>query len=231
MKKFLTSVGPGVLFLILLGLSYYFFRNKAIVDALESMVHDSSALSVVTYILILVAATVVAPVSAVPLMPLASHLFGPFETALWSIIGWWIGAMIAFVIARYFSATLLVRFVSKERMEKYRHLIPKEFEFSTAVVLRLMTPVDFLSYVLGLFTAIPMGTYALATLIGISPFAFIYSYAGIALLEGNMKLLATIVLSGVVLFGIAYSVRPTFLTSKASVEMGSTPVVRKKLKQ
>jgi len=39
-------------------------------------------------------------------------------------------------------------------------------------------PVDILSYAVGLFTDIHAITYFWATLVGIVPFAFIFSYAG-----------------------------------------------------
>lgn len=204
MRKLASSSIPVMLFVLLLFLSYYFFRNESIIRTLETFVGDGSPGSVAAYVLILVLATIIAPVSAVPLMPLAAHLFGPFATSLWSVVGWWVGAIIAFVIARYFSDTVLVRLVSKEKMEKYKGLIPAKYQFGTVVLLRLMTPVDFLSYVLGLFTNIPLRTYALATLIGITPFAFVYSYGGEALFSGNWKVLAFIVLGGVALLAVAW---------------------------
>jgi uncharacterized membrane protein YdjX (TVP38/TMEM64 family) len=44
--------------------------------------------------------------------------------------------------------------------------------------LRIAIPVDLLSYALGLFSKVRYRDYALATIIGISPLAFILAYLG-----------------------------------------------------
>ena len=44
--------------------------------------------------------------------------------------------------------------------------------------MRMILPVDVLSYLLGLFSKVDLKTYTLATFIGVIPFAFILSYIG-----------------------------------------------------
>ena len=132
----------------------------------------------ILYIDILVIATVIAPLNAVPLLPVASVLWGWFFAGLLSIAGWTLGALIAFSLARRYGAPLVRKFSSLEQIEKYEKLIPKENIFLSIVFLRIAVPVDILSYLLGLFSHIPLSTYLIATLIGISPFAFIFAYVG-----------------------------------------------------
>jgi len=47
------------------------------------------------------------------------------------------------------------------------------------VFLRVGVPVDVLSYGLGLFSKMPLKDYFFATLLGVSPFAFVFSFLGI----------------------------------------------------
>ena len=113
-----------------------------------------------------------------PLIPIASNIFGWVLTAILSIIGWTIGALVAFELSRKYGVFLVKKFISLKQIEKYEKLIPEKNIFWGIVFLRIAVPVDILSYVLGLFSHIKFRTYAIATLIGISPAAFIFAYAG-----------------------------------------------------
>ena len=42
--------------------------------------------------------------------------------------------------------------------------------------MRMVIPVDVLSYAIGLFSTMSLKSYTLATVIGITPFAFIFAY-------------------------------------------------------
>ena len=133
---------------------------------------------VMAYIALGVIATVVAPLSSLPFLPLISLLYGWFFAAIFSIIAWSIGSLIAFWIARRYGKTLARKFVSLERLERLEAKIPRERFFWSVVLLRVIAPVDVLSYALGLFSTIKTGGYALATVIGITPFAFVWAYFG-----------------------------------------------------
>ena len=60
------------------------------------------------------------------------------------------------------------------------------------MLLRILIPVDILSYALGLISAMPLSHYILATAIGITPFSFIWSYAGEAAFSQEYTNLAAI---------------------------------------
>jgi uncharacterized membrane protein YdjX (TVP38/TMEM64 family) len=62
-----------------------------------------------------------------------------------------------------------------------------------------------LSYALGLFSRISLWKYSMATLIGMTPMAFILSYAGGALLTRNFELLTILSVSFAIIFvGLSY---------------------------
>ena len=202
--RFFGRMLPAVLFLGMLFGTYLIVKNDSLMSVVERYVAQDAYTSVLWYIFALFFATVFAPVSAVPLMPLASHIFGPFMAGVYSIAGWFLGAMVAFLIARYLGGPVLTFFISKEKISRYKDIIPHDYYFLSVFLLRMITPVDFLSYALGLFTAIPFRTYALATILGIIPFAFIYSYGGDALFNENYVLFSAIIMVGVTLCVIAY---------------------------
>ena len=146
--------------------------------ALKAFIYRHETGGALAYIALGIVATVVAPLSSLPFLPLVSLLYGWFLAALFSIISWSIGSYIAFWIARRYGRGIVQRFVSLERVEKIEARIPKERFFWTIVLLRIIIPVDALSYALGLFSTITTREYMLATVVGITPFAFVWAYFG-----------------------------------------------------
>lgn len=130
----------------------------------------------VTYVLLGILATVIAPVSTLPLIPLATALWGGFVSAVLNIIAWTIGAIIAFIISRKYGKPFLSRYIDMKKIANYEKLLGGKYIFWNIVLLRMTTPVDVLSYAIGLFSSVRLSAYAGATFIGIIPFAFVFSY-------------------------------------------------------
>lgn len=128
------------------------------------------------YVLLGILATIIAPVSTLPLIPLATVLWGGFVSAILNIIAWTIGAIIAFIISREYGKPFLSKYVDMKKIANYEKLLDGKYIFWNIVLLRMVTPVDVLSYAIGLFSSIRLSMYAGATFIGIIPFAFIFSY-------------------------------------------------------
>jgi len=159
-----------------------FILASFIVHTYESEINmlaeRGGAFGMIAYIFIVVLAIVIAPISTVPLIPIASGLWGWFVAGVLSIAGWAIGAQIAFHLARRFGKPLVEKLISIEKLNKFEEQFSKEHIFWTIVFLRIIIPVDILSYAIGLFSNIKSGTYTLATIIGITPFAFLIAYSG-----------------------------------------------------
>lgn len=147
---------------------------------LETYVGSYGAVGAVFYVLITIASTVFAPLNTFFLLPVAVALWGPFVAAILSIIGWTMGAVTAFLLARTFGYPLITRIGSIQKMETMVRRIPEQNIFFWIVLMRMAIPVDILSYALGLFLPVPLPVYTAATLIGVTPFAFIFSYAAAA---------------------------------------------------
>ncbi len=166
----------GVLIILALFLiSSYIVRNN--IDYIKSLIGDGFY-GIFIYFLIIIIAIVIAPISMTPLIPLASGLWGWFNAAIIHVTGWFIGSIIVFILCRAYGVDLIRRFVSLKEIRKFESKIPRGEYFLDIVLLRMIVPVDLLSYALGLFSKVNFRTYALATFIGIMPFAFVFSYLG-----------------------------------------------------
>ncbi|HEY9583603.1 MAG TPA: VTT domain-containing protein [Candidatus Paceibacterota bacterium] len=143
---------------------------------IKSIVGDYGYLGMIIYILFNILSTVIAPINAVPLFPVATMLWGPFITAILSIIGWTLGSILAFLVAVKFGKRIVSRIIDVEKLQKIEDKLRGRDVFWWIVLIRMIVPVDILSYAIGLFVPISLGKYTLATLIGVIPFAFIYSY-------------------------------------------------------
>ena len=154
------------------------FYSQKYGEEAKIFVERGGAFGMVAYAVIAIIATVAAPISAAPLIPIAANAWGFVITAALSILGWTTGALIAFAIGRKYGLPLAQKFISVHNLEKLHKHIPQERIFWSVVLLRIMIPVDLLSYALGIFGVLGWRRYTLATIIGITPFAFIFAYLG-----------------------------------------------------
>ena len=146
------------------------------------------------YVALFAASVVVMPFSSLPLLPLATRSFGVVPTALLSTAGWWLGCLLAFQIARL-GRRYLERITSLQRVDELEARIPADIGFGGIVVLRMVLPVDVVSFALGLLKQLRFGRYALASLLGILPFSFVWSYAGGELGAGRYAAFVAVVVA------------------------------------
>lgn len=113
-----------------------------------------------------------------PLIPVASNLWGWQLAAILSVVGWTLGAWVSFTIARKYGLPLISRFISVKKLHAFEKKIPRNHIFLSIIILRIAVPVDLLSYALGLFSSIKTRDYIIATAIGVTPFAVIFALIG-----------------------------------------------------
>jgi uncharacterized membrane protein YdjX (TVP38/TMEM64 family) len=112
-------------------------------------------------------------------IPIGVATFGPFWAAVLCIVGWWLGSVAAFAVGRYYEKSLLSRFPSFQNYLYIDKLVTEKNMFWKLIFLRMTFPVDVLSYALALFSKrVTHSMNAITTLIGIAPFAFVFTYAG-----------------------------------------------------
>lgn len=191
--EIIAGLTVGILFLISAYLS------STYIVFIEEFIHSHAVWSELLYIGSVCLATILAPISATPLIPIATAIWGPFLSALYNIIGWTVGAVFAFWIARKYGFKRVSKSKKLQVLQKYTESIPTKKLFWTIVFMRLVLPVDILSYAIGLFSKIKLRSYILATVLGITPFALLFSYA--VLFPWWAQILALIFASTVLFFG------------------------------
>lgn len=187
--------------LVILITPFLFVVN--ISDVFLKYMGGNYAVSSFVYILALILSVVVAPFT-MPLFLIAGGIFGPLVATAYNIIGWSVGAVIAFLLARFLGRSVLSRFVSLRRINEYEKKIPEKLEFLSIVLLRMVVPVDLLSYALGFFSNISFARYTIATIIGITPFAAVFAYGGSALFDGKYFVVGVLTVAVLLVFCAGY---------------------------
>jgi uncharacterized membrane protein YdjX (TVP38/TMEM64 family) len=111
----------------------------------------------------------------------AGILFGPIWGAVYNVLAATVGAVLAFVIARFIAPNWIARAVNgRVRLEAMTEAIDSEgWRFVAFVRLVPVFPYNLLNYALGL-TSIRLAPYTLATLVCMIPVDLAYSYLGYA---------------------------------------------------
>ncbi|MBI5816981.1 MAG: TVP38/TMEM64 family protein [Candidatus Yonathbacteria bacterium] len=178
------------LLIVILILPFAFVKDS--LAFLQSIVHESNGWGMALYVLLLAGAVVV-PFFNFPAFILAGALWYPLIAAMLGILGWSLGAAIVFYISRTVKKPLLQKFISLNKIEEYEKRISHVEKFWSIIFLRIFVPVDVLSYALGFFTSVPFTRYMFATVIGVTPFAIIFSYGGYTFAQGKYFVFITVI--------------------------------------
>lgn len=174
MKKILRI---SILVLLVAGIAAaIFYRDQFDTETLESWVKNAGSAGPLLFMLIYVIGTVFFLPGAV-LTLAGGALFGPAFGTFYNLTGATIGAMIAFLAARY----LAHGWVEKKtggRLKQLKQGVEGEgWKFVAFVRLVPLFPFNVLNYALGL-TKIKFSHYSIATYIFMLPGAFAYTYLG-----------------------------------------------------
>jgi uncharacterized membrane protein YdjX (TVP38/TMEM64 family) len=150
----------------------------------------------------LYAGAVVLVVPGAPLTLAGGALFGPWWGTFYIVVGASVGAVLAFLIARYVRGEQGVAKVGstwRAKLAQYDEAMGKQ-GFVTVLFLRLVPlfPFSVLNYGLG-FSSVRLREYAMATVVGIVPGTFAYAYFGNAL---AMLMVSELVVAAVLLLGL-----------------------------
>lgn len=176
MKKILI-----IILVLIASVGLFFYRTEFLqfVKSLESL---SAERPFFVATILVVLKTLVAPIGfpGTPLTLLSGSLFGNFLGTIIALVGNTLGAILAFLLARY----LLKDYVQKNLLSKHKKIQVyekrlEEKSFPTVVVLRLIPlfPFNALNFILGV-TTIPLKEYALASFVGMIPGTALFVYFG-----------------------------------------------------
>lgn len=191
-KKILIPVITLLLFVVV---SFY---SKKYATSLAESELLSSTWGAFMYVLIMMTAVIVAPFETLPLLPVAATLWGANVAAILTIVGWTIGSLVAFTLARKFGRKLVYRFTDNNTLEEWAGKLPRRQIFWLVAFARFLLPIDVISYAVGLFTKMPLHSYLAATVIGIIPFAYIFAYG--SQLKTSLQLIAMAIVLIIIIF-------------------------------
>jgi len=175
---------------------------ESILTGLEQYVLDAGPWGPIVYIFIMIIAIVVSPIPSSPLAIFAGTVFGLWWGMLWTMIGATAGAMIAFYIARIFGRPVVRKFVPEKELAAVEDQFPEHHIAWTIFFLRLL-PLPFfdaVSYAAGL-THISMQKFFTATVFGLIPLVFIFTYFG-DIFADNLVAVTSLVLFVTLIFFI-----------------------------
>ena len=176
MKNERISSIIGIIIIISLFFIFSYFLQKYL-DFFKTY-FDIGIFGMFLFILIVALSIVLAPVSSVPLFPLATGLWGWVIAGVLGVAGWIIGAVIAFLLARRYGVSLVSKFFPMKKIHRFESKIPHENVFLSLVLLRMFIPFDGISYLFGLFSNMKLKSYTTATIIGLIPSTFLIAYLG-----------------------------------------------------
>lgn len=194
----------AVFILALLYIVTSYYSNNYSEEILSYLGEGSLVKAALLYIFLSIISVVVAPIASLPLLPILANLWGSFWAGIVSILGWTLGNLIAFILAKKYGRPIVKKIGTEKEIADLREYLPSKNDnlFGNLVLLRIIFPVDLLSYVLGLFAPdIKLKTFFWSTLIGIAPGALLFSYLG------TMSVAFQIILFGVAFLIFYYGSR------------------------
>ena len=161
------------------------FKPERLAAALDSF----GALAPLVLILCMALSVVIPPIPSLPFDLAAGAAFGPFLGAVYAVIGAEIGAIVSFLIGRAVGQETMSRLLKADLVFCQKCT---DHQLMGMVLFARLIPVfsfDVISYGAGL-TNISLRTFALATLVGMTPATFAFTYLGSSVVSAQWPLIA-----------------------------------------
>ncbi|MCR4753897.1 MAG: TVP38/TMEM64 family protein [Lachnospiraceae bacterium] len=162
--------------------------GSADVEAVKEYIRSYGTLAVIVSMLLMVLQSVAAPIPAFLITFANSAVFGWIAGAVISWTGAMLGAALCFGLARLFGRDFVVKLTGKSALQSVDQFFVS-YGAKSIFIARLLpfVPFDPISYAAGL-TGMSFSSFLIATGLGQLPATIIYSYAGSAMLSGNIRL-------------------------------------------
>jgi uncharacterized membrane protein YdjX (TVP38/TMEM64 family) len=166
------------------GLSSVNYEQYLSLSALTRQLNDAGPFAPLLLIGSMAVAVVIPPIPSLPLDLAAGAVFGPFYGALYAVIGAEIGAIGCFLLARALGRDALSRLL---KIEAVFCQTCTDHQLMGVMFLARFIPVfsfDIVSYGAGL-TNISLKAFAVATLVGMAPPTFAFTYFGSSIVSAE----------------------------------------------
>lgn len=156
----------------------------------------------VVFVLLAAVSAMLAFVSSAALVPAGIVTWGVVPTAAMLGLGWLLGGVLAYAVARYFGRPLLVHFTSLEALAPYERRIGPGTPFGFVLLFQLALPSEIPGYVLGL-TRYPLHKYVGALALVELPYALATVWLGREFVARHVLPFVAIIAAGVLVGALA----------------------------
>lgn len=166
---------------------------------IEIINYTKNNLTPFTYIIIMIVAIIFSPIPSAPLAIIAANTFKPHLALIYTLIGAEIGAIIAFILSRYF-ITEYIKIKFKKQYNKINFY--SENKLAIIIFTTRLLPIfqfDIISY-LGGTTKISLQKFSIATFFGMIPVTIILIYSSYFLSIKNILIYLIIIGTIILLF-------------------------------
>ena len=170
-------------------------------DYTRTIIESRPVLSQVVFVGMAAVSSILLFFSSVALVPLAVNAWGPGYTLLLLMIGWFVGANLAYCIGRWFGRRVTEYFVAADTLDRYGHLMSSKLKISEVALLKLALPSEMPSFALGI-VRYPIAKLTIVLLASELPFALWAVYLSVALISEQRAVFVAVLVAGFVLLGL-----------------------------
>jgi uncharacterized membrane protein YdjX (TVP38/TMEM64 family) len=195
-KKIIRNIVIGILIVVIL-FTISTLLVERYIGFLTNLVQKNYYTGAILFTLAQIIAIVFAPLTSVPLTPIASRTYGFFITLFLVYVGSVIGSILAFIIAKKYGKPFVSKMINIETTEGIFERLDTKYLFVDLILLRIAAPADLLSYSEGIFLKISFETFLITTIIGSIPGSIFFAFLG--LLSISSQLLLWLLAAGVII--------------------------------
>ena len=192
-------VAAGLVALVLFARETEWLERLTDPEALQTVVEGLGAFGPLAVVLLLASAIVFSPIPSAPIAIVAGAAYGVVWGTVLTVVGACLGAVTAFVIARFLAYNAVRRWETVRRPLEWLERGNSQNWLMAAVFLTRLAPFlsfDAISYAAGL-TPLTFWRFALATLAGVTPISFLLAYGGEAAIGGGDPVLMLLAFGGI----------------------------------
>jgi uncharacterized membrane protein YdjX (TVP38/TMEM64 family)/rhodanese-related sulfurtransferase len=175
MRRSLPRIALTLLLAVLVGWAV-FHRDQVNLATLDALLASLGTWAPIVHVMLFALATI-AFVPGVIFSLAGGALFGPFWGTLWNLTGATLGAVFAFLIARYIAGDWVARKTGGLLKRLMDGIDDEGWRFVAFIRLVPLFPFNLSNYALGL-TRIPFQHYVIATIVCMIPGAIAYTWLG-----------------------------------------------------
>jgi uncharacterized membrane protein YdjX (TVP38/TMEM64 family) len=184
----------------------HFMVNLFTPDGFEQVVRRLGRWGVLIYIGLIALSVVVSPIPSAPLAVIAGALWGTVLAGIYSVIGGFLGGLIAYYLGRTLGRSAIKALTGKIIVFSQRK---GEIYLGWLIFVSRLLPVlsfDLISYGAGM-TGLSLPIYATATLLGMIPSTFLLTYLGDAIVVNFPQGIVLSIMFLMILVGLPWGIR------------------------